>query len=101
MRPTYTGYDCSAMAGDFDAGKNRWVNVYVHEGKVVFMPKGGEAVVGQCVAPLVDGSSFYQRATAKFDGAFAKEFGVKDCCNVHLKGETLIFDKASVTWTRR
>jgi len=101
-RPKYTGYDCSAMAGEFDAGDNRVVAVTVFEGKVIFSPKDGTAAVGNCIAPSVAGDKFYPRAQTEFGGSFGKELGAADCCTVQLKDDALTFDKATtVLWKRR
>lgn len=100
--PKYTGYDCSAMSGEFDAGRKGVITVMVFEGNVTFAPKGGAAVVGNCIAPLVAGDRFYPRAQTKFDASFRKALGAADCCTVELKDDSLTFDKAStVVWKRR
>lgn len=99
--PKYTGYDCSAMSGEFDAGSNGVVTVTVFEGKVVFAPKTGTAAVGNCVAPLVAGGKFYPRAKTEFGAAFGKDLGATDCCTVQLKDDALTFDKAAtIAWKR-
>lgn len=101
-RPKYTGYDCSAMAGEFDAGSNGVVAVTVFEGKVVFSPKEGTAAIGSCVAPSIAGGKFYPRAKTDFGASFGKDLGAADCCIVQLKDETLTFDKAAtIVWKRR
>jgi hypothetical protein len=101
-RPRYTGYDCSAMAGEFDAGKNGVVAVTVFEGKVVFSPKEGTAAVGNCIAPSVAGGKFHPRAQTEFGEAFGKDLGAADCCTVQLKDDALTFDKAAtIVWKRR
>lgn len=100
--PKYTGYDCSAMAGEFDTGKNGVVTVTVFEGKVIFSPKEGTAAIGNCVAPSIAGDKFYPRAKTDFDPSFGKDLGAADCCTVQLKDDALTFDKAAtVVWKRR
>lgn len=100
--PKYTGYDCGAMAGEFDAGSKGIVAVTVFEGKVIFSPKEGTAAVGNCVAPSVAGGKFYPRAQTDFDASFGKDFGAADCCTVQLKDDALTFDKAAtIVWKRR
>ena len=70
--PKYTGYDCSAMSGEFDAGRKGVITVTVFEGKVIFAPKEGTAAVGSCIAPTVSGGKFYPRAQAEFGASFGK-----------------------------
>lgn len=100
--PKYTGYDCSAMSGEFEAGSKDVVTVTVFEGKVIFSPKDGTAAVGSCIAPAVAGGKFYPRAQAAFDASFGKDLGATDCCTVQLKDDALTFDKtATIVWKRR
>lgn len=100
--PTYAGYDCGAMAGEFDAGSNGVVAVTVFEGKVVFSPKEGTAAIGKCVAPSIAGDTFYPRAKTEFGASFGKDLGAADCCTVQLKDDALTFDKAAkIVWKRR
>jgi len=100
--PKYTGYDCTAMSGEFEAGTKGVVTVTVFEGKVIFAPKDGTAAVGNCISPTVAGDKFYPRAKAEFDASFGKDLGVTDCCTVQLKDDALTFDKAAtIVWKRR
>lgn len=97
-RPVYRGPDCNEMAGDFDAGAGRVVNVYVFEERVVFTLKGRHAVVGECTAPKVDGAKSYPRVKVKFDASFGKEVAVASCCTATLRDGKLVFGEVRVAW---
>lgn len=100
-QPRIVAYDCTSMAGEYAAGGKRVVSISVIDAKVMFTLKGGGSVSGECVAPLIANATFYRQATAKFDASFGAKLAAGDCCTLHLKDDTLIFDNTNVTWKRR
>ena len=93
-------FDCSALSGEFVTGSKTFVTIVAADGVVTFTQVGKAPLTGSCLAPLIADGTYYPRAHANFE-TFGPAFAVTDCCNVHIKGDTLIFDKSNVTWSRR
>lgn len=94
-------FDCSAMAGTYDAGAKRVVKVAFADGKVTLTQTGSPDVTGECMAPMIASGAYLPRARAALGVSFGLPAGAADCCTFHLKGEKLVFDGTPVTWSRR
>jgi hypothetical protein len=98
----YRGYDCQTMAGSYDTQLKQKVSVTVFEGTVTITPAKGEAAVGECVSPVVEGQAVIPRAKFDFGSGFGEALAAADCCAVRLKGTSLVFEGAKgVEWKRR
>lgn len=101
-RPPYQGYDCSRMSGSYDTPENEKVRITVYEGTVLVTPSKGDAAVGECIAPTVEGQNVSARAKFEFGTGFGKALEGAGCCVAQLKGTSLVFDRAKgVEWKRR
>lgn len=94
-------FDCSAMAGTYDAVAKRVVKVSFAGGKVTLTQKGSPDVTGDCMPPKISGGSYLPRARAVLGVSFGMPAGVADCCSFYLEGEKLMFDGTPVSWKRR
>lgn len=94
-------FDCSAMAGTYDAGAKRVVKVAFADGKVTFAQTGNPDITGDCMAPKISSGAYLPRGRAALGVSFGLPAGVTDCCTFHLQGEKLVFDGTPVTWNRR
>lgn len=94
-------FDCSTMAGTYDAGAKRVVEVAFADGKVTLTQKGSPDVAGDCMAPKISGGAYLPRARAALGVSFGMPAGAADCCTFHLQGEKLVFDGTPVSWKRR
>jgi hypothetical protein len=100
-RAIYRGYDCQTMAGSYETQLKQKVSVTVFEGTVTITPAKGEAAVGECVSPVVEGQTAIPRAKFDFGSVFGDALAVAGCCTVKLKGTSLVFDGAKdVEWKR-
>lgn len=99
--PRIVAYDCTAIAGDYNAGGKRVVSISVIDAKVMFTLKGSASVTGECIAPLIADATYYPQVRARFDASFGSKMTAGDCCTLHLKGDKLIFDQAKTAWQRR
>ena len=101
-RAIYRGYDCQTMAGSYETQLKQNVSVTVFEGTVTITPAKGEAAVGECVSPVIEGQAAIPRAKFDFGSGFGDALAAAGCCTVKLKGTSLVFDGAKgVEWKRR
>lgn len=100
-RPPYSGYDCRQMAGSYETDQKKSVRVTVFEGTVIVTPTKGDALVGECVSPAIDGQTALPRARLSFGSAFGSSLSGEGCCTVRLKGSSLMFDEVKgVIWKK-
>lgn len=101
QRMPYQGYDCQRMAGSYETQQLAKVRVTVFEGTIVITPAKGEAAVGECISPIIDGQSATPRAKFDFGKGFGEALAASGCCIVRLKETSLVFDGAKgIEWKR-